>query len=214
MDNPTLSEARTRSPDWLFWLSWVSASTAAILLGFGIIYALIFIAKAVLPGINEDRLFGGLTFPILATVVGASQWLVLRTRVSRSGWWILATGVGMLVGMALGRGVVQSISPITGQQWDPDSQSGLLVLYVLIGLSLALAQLPILWRCVTAFALWPLVSVVGWLVLGLIMGKSIDRTSDILALGAVPAAFTGFGLIWLIRTPSDQPNSAPQKLDR
>jgi hypothetical protein len=69
MDNPTPPVARTRSPDWLFWLSWVVASTAAILLGFGIIYASIFLAKAILPGTNEDRLMGGLMFPVLATVL-------------------------------------------------------------------------------------------------------------------------------------------------
>jgi hypothetical protein len=205
MGNPTLPGTRTRSPGWLFWLSWMAASTAAILLGFGIIYASIFIAKTVLPGINEDRLFGGLMFPILATVLGASQWFVLRTRIPKSGWWIPATGVGMLVGMALGGGVVQAISHLTGRQWDVDFQPGLLVLYVLVGFSLALAQLPVLWRHITGFALWLLASMVGWLALGLIMGKSIDRMSDILALGAVPAAFTGFGLMWLIRTPRSQP---------
>jgi len=201
MDNPTLSETRTRAPDWLFWLSWVAVSTAAILLGFGIMYAVIGLAKAVLAGINEDRLFGNLMFPVLATVLGAFQWRVLRTRISRSGWWVLATGAGVLVAVALGGGVVQAISRTTGRQWDWDFQPDVLVVYGLIGFSLALAQLPILWRHIKSSALWLLISVVGWLVLGLIIGKTIDRTTDILALGAVPAAFTGFGLIWLIRTP-------------
>ena len=101
MDSATPSGRQTHAPDWLFWLSWVAASTAAILLGFGIMYALIFLAKAVLPGINEDRIFGSLMFPVLATVLGALQWVVLRRRIPRSGWWILVTGVGMLVGVAL-----------------------------------------------------------------------------------------------------------------
>ena len=205
MDSATPSGRQTHAPDWLFWLSWVAASTAAILLGFGIMYALIFLAKAVLPGINEDRIFGSLMFPVLATVLDALQWVVLRRRIPRSGWWILVTGVGMLVGVALSGGVVQVISRVTGRPWNWNSQPDILVFYGIIGFALALAQLPILRRQFMGAALWLLASIVGWLILGLIIGKSIDRMSDIVALGAVPAAFTGLGLIWLTRTPRRQP---------
>jgi hypothetical protein len=204
MDQLILSDTRTRPPTRLFWLGWVAASTAAILLGFVILYVLVGLAKAVLLGVNEDRLFGFLMFPVLATVLGAGQWLVLRTRIPRSGWWVLATGVGMLIGVALASGIVQVSSRVTEQSWDWGFQPGILVLYLLIGVSLGLAQLPVLWRHITRPGLWLLTSMVGWLALGLIMGKSIDRTSDILALGAVPAAFTGLGLIWLLRTTRSQ----------
>lgn len=206
MDNPTLHDTRTGSPDWLFWLSWVAVSTAAILLGSVILYAMIFIAKAVLPDINEDRLFGGLMFPVLAIMLGLCQWFVLRTRISKSGWWILATAAGLLVGIALAGGVVQAIRHITGRQWDWEFQPGILVIYLLVGLSFALAQLPILWRHmhISGFVIWLLASIIGWLVLGFIIGKSIDRTSDVFALGAVPAVFTGFGLLWITRTPLNQ----------
>jgi hypothetical protein len=182
----------------------VAASVAAILLGFALLYALVGLAKAVLLGVNEDRLFGVLMFPVLATLLGAGQWLVLRTRIPRSGWWVLGTGVGMLIGVALGSGVVKAISLVTERPWDWGFQPGILVLYVLVGASLGLAQLPILRRHVSGSGLWLLTSIVGWLALGFIVGKSIDRTSDILALGAVPAAFTGLGLIWLLRTPRSE----------
>ena len=201
IDNPSPPVARTPSPDCVFWISWVVASTAAIFLGFGILYASTFIAEAVVPGTNEDRLMGGLMLPILGTVLGALQWLVLRARIPKSGWWVLATGVGMLGAISIAGGLVQAISRATGRQWNWDSKPEILVVYGAIGILLALAQLPILWRHFRGFAFWPLFGIVGWLVLGLIIGKSIDRTTDVYALGVVPAAFSGLGLIWLTRSP-------------
>ncbi len=45
--------------------------------------------------------------------------------------------------------------------------------------------------------LWIFASAIGWLALYLVIGKSIDRTLDMIALGAVPAMVTGFALLWL-----------------
>ncbi len=205
MDTTTPPVVRVNLDDWLFWLSWVAASTAAILIGVGIIYGSIFLAKAVVPGINEDRFMGVLIFPVLATLLGVLQWLVLRRRIPRSAWWILATVAGMLGGIALGSGFIKAILHFTGRQWNWDSTFGVLVFYWFIGYFLALAQLPILWRRIKFFAFWPLAGMLGWLALGLIIGKSIDRISDILALGTVPAAFTGLCLIWPIRTRLSPP---------
>jgi hypothetical protein len=58
-------------------------------------------------------------------------------------------------------------------------------------------QLPVLYRYIRWPPLWILASAAGWLTLGLVIGKSIDRNSDIFALGALPAAFTGLALAWL-----------------
>jgi hypothetical protein len=49
---------------------------------------------------------------------------------------------------------------------------------------------------------------IGWFILGLIVDISIDRTSDIIAVGAIPAIFTGFGLIWLMRKPCREPEQS------
>ena len=73
MGNSTLPTQRTRNADLQFWLRWVIASTAATLLGFGVVYGLIFIVKAISPSINEDRLGGGTVFPIMAMLLRVSQ---------------------------------------------------------------------------------------------------------------------------------------------
>jgi hypothetical protein len=204
MDNVSAAHGRAQSADRRFWLNWVGASTAAILLGFALLYAGILLAKIIVPSTNEDSLMTVLMFPVLATVQGALQWLVLRARIPKSGWWVLATGAGTFAAVSLAVGVVQSVSRAAGREWNWQSWPDLLALFGLIGLFLALAQLPVLWRRVRGLAIWPLVGIVGWLAVGIIMGKSIDRMTDVLALGAVPAAFTGLGLIWLTRSPQSQ----------
>jgi hypothetical protein len=48
---------------------------------------------------------------------------------------------------------------------------------------------------------WVLANVVAWVVLGLSVGKSLDRLADLVAIAAVPPAITGFVLVWLLRQP-------------
>jgi hypothetical protein len=72
--------------------------TIAILLGFVVIYGLIFLAKAISSSVNEDRLAGGIILPIMATILGVDQWLVLRSHIHKSGWWIPALIVGIVRG--------------------------------------------------------------------------------------------------------------------
>jgi hypothetical protein len=188
---------------------WVIASISAILLSFVVLYGLIIIIKVISPSINEDRLFGVLMFPVIATMFGVLQWIVLRKRIPKSGWWILATIVGLGGGVTLAIVAVQAFSDITGMEEYWDFQPGLLMLFLLIGFFLALAQLPILWRHFRGSLLWLLASMIGWLVLGLIMGGTIDRSSDVFAIGAIPAMFTGFCLIWLMRNPRITPKYSP-----
>jgi len=191
-----------------FWLMWVIASMAAILISAGVLFGMIFIAKAISPNLNEDRVFGVLMFPIIATMFGVLQWLVLRKRIPKSGWWILATIIGLGGGVALATGAVQAFSHITGMAEYWNFLPGLL-LWSLIGFFLALAQLPILWRHFRGSLLWLLASMIGWLVLGLIMGGTIDRNTDVFAFGAIPAMFTGLCLIWLMRNPRSEPETPP-----
>jgi hypothetical protein len=188
------------SLNWTFWVLWVVASTAAILVAVVVLYALIFLAKAIVPGVNEDRLFGVLMFPVLAALLGLFQWLILRRQVRRSGWWIAATVLGILVGMAVTAGIVAVWRRMLVRELNMEQLAPMVL--AVFGLSLGLAQLPVILRHIRGPALWVLASAAGWLGLGLVIGRSIDRTTDILALGAVPAVVTGLALVWLWREPS------------
>ncbi len=213
MDNTALPIPRKRNTELKFWLMWVVASTAAILTSSVVLYALILIAKAISPNINEDQVFGVIMFPIAATMLGVFQWFVLRKRIPKFGWWILATAVGLGGGIALAVVTVQAFSHITGQEEYWNYRPGLLMVFLLIGFFLALAQLPILWHHFRGSLLWLLASMIGWLVLGLIMGGTVDRNSDVLAFGAIPAIFTGLGLIWLMRNPRTKLDHSPSSMN-
>ena len=209
MDNSIIPTPRIHKTDLKFWFMWVIASTSAILISAGVIFGLIFTAKAISPSINEDRFAGGIMLPITATIFGVCQWLVLRSRISKSGWWIPATVVGLGGGIALATVAVQAFFRITGEEDNWSIQPGVLTLYVIIGFLVSLLQLPILWRHFRGSLFWLLASMIGWLVLGFIVDISIDRTSDIFAIGAIPAIFTGFCLIWLMRYPRIEPEHSP-----
>jgi hypothetical protein len=209
MDISIVPSPRTHRIELKFWLMWVVASTAAVLLSFVVLYGLIIIAKAISPSVNEDSMFGVIMFPIIATMLGVLQWFVLRKRIPKSGWWILATIVGLGGGISLAIVAVQAFSRLTGQEEYWNYQPGLLMLFLLIGFFLALPQLPILWSHFRGSLLWLLASMIGWLVLGLIMGGTIDIPSDVLAVGAIPAMFTGLCLIWLMRNPRIEPKPSP-----
>ena len=116
MDNSIISTPRNYKNDLKFWLTWVVASIAAILLSSVVLYSLIIIASAISPKLNEDRAFGVLMFPVIATMFGVLQWLVLRKRIPKSGWWILATIIGLGGGVALAVVTVQAFSHITGME--------------------------------------------------------------------------------------------------
>ena len=185
--------------DWRFMGFWIGASTGAIVVGFIILYGSIFLLKAVISGLNEDRLFGPIMFPLLSIMLGFFQWIVLRRRIAKAGWWIVATVLGLVAGIAIAAGIIQGMNSLLGVRLNSESRATLIL--AIVGFFLALGQMPVLYRHSRGWLLWLIAGTLGYLCLGLVLGKSIDRTSDIIALGAIPAAFTGLALQWLLRAP-------------
>jgi hypothetical protein len=183
--------------DWALWPWWVLASAAGIGFGFVALYAVFFAVKAVVPHLNEDRLFGWAFGPLLVLSLASAQWLVLRRRVPRSGLWILATVVGLALGVGVTAVVVGLVPSLTSPGADMRLFS--LVMLTLLGGGLGLAQLVVLRHHLRMPGLWVAINALAWLLLGLLIGKSIDRMLDVVAIGVVPAACAGLALVLLWR---------------
>jgi len=188
---------RMRSSSALFYVCWVIANMAAVLLSFGLIYAMIELTKELHLDVNEDQLAGALIFFLLSMLLGAGQWLVLRTRLSHAAWWVVATVAGILAGIYLGQSLIQASITYAGLAWNWDW--GILLFNSFIGAVMGLAQWLVLRRHVAHAALWVPITVAGWLALGAVIGKSIDTSTDLVMFGLMPAVITGAGLLWLLR---------------
>ena len=183
-----MQPARRRAFGLTDYLAWIGLSAAAVLVGMAAIYALIFAAKGVMPGLNEDRFMGWVLFAVLGGFIGAAQWLILRGRLQRAGWWILATAAGLWAGTTLAFRLTGMRLPILPYQ--------LLLGGAVTGFILGLVQLLVLRPGRRGAVIWLLASTLGWLLLTFVTGESLDRTTDLLALGAVPAALSGLALGW------------------
>jgi hypothetical protein len=192
---------------WDFWLRWVLASTIGVAVLFALIFAVAMLVGAIVGGEAEDKVpfvpFVGLSFGIM-------QWLILRRYIPRAGWWVLVSTAGWLLGF----GVLAVAEKFTENLMTRAIQSEVfaLVFFLAAGASLGILQWLVLRRHMLQAGWWVLANVVGWGILGLIVGKSLDRFTDLAAIAAAPPAITGAVLVWLLRqtfsTASDLGQSA------
>jgi hypothetical protein len=179
---------------WDFWLRWVLASTIGVAVLFALIFAVAMLVGAIVGGEAEDKVpfvpFVGLSFGIM-------QWLILRRYIPRAGWWVLVSTAGWLLGF----GVLAVAEKFTENLMTRAIQSEVfaLVFFLAAGASLGILQWLLLRRHMLRAGWWVLANVVGWGILGLIVGKSLDRFTDLAAMAAVPPAITGAVLVWLLR---------------
>jgi hypothetical protein len=165
---------------WSFWLLWVLASAAGLVLGVALegVFTIDLSAHMLLSG-GFTGVLAGLAVPG-GLVVGTCQWLVLRRELDRAGWWILASTPMLIVGQL------------------SSFYAGLTVR----GIGVGLAQWLVLRRQVHGAGSWILLCAVGWTV-GMAAGNAVYwelgwLLANALA-GAVAGAITGAGLVWLLR---------------
>jgi hypothetical protein len=165
------------------------ASAFGVSLGFAAMYAAIFLAKALVPGLNEDQVFGWAMFPVIGASLSACQAIVLHGRIPRAWRWVVATLAGFAAGIAASAAGVRAAAAMLGR--EPDAGVSAPLILTLIGACLGLAQWAVLRRRMRRPAWWIPASALGWLCLSLVIGKSISSPLDMAAVGAVPAVFTG-----------------------
>jgi len=201
MSAPLATDSGRPLRDWSFGLMWVLASAAGIGLGIGATYGLVFLVKALVPGVNEDTLGGGLIYILLASLLSFFQWLVLRGRIPRSARWFAATIAGLIIGFVFIPPVLRVIPALQGRDAQP--LLALLVM-IIIGGILGLAQWLILRRHIRISGLWVVANVLGWATASLFIGRSIDKAADMIALAVIPAVWTGLALVLLWDRPEKE----------
>jgi hypothetical protein len=185
---------RDSSTGWRLWLAWMLMSTIGMAAVFAFTSAVAMLVGAVLGGGAEDKVpfvpFVGFSF-------GVMQWLVLRRHIPRAGWWVLASTAGWIAGLGVPAVVFKVVEGVAPGAIEPEVFA--VAFFVAVGTAVGMLQWLVLRRHAPQAGWWVLASIVGWAALGLIVGKSLDRATDLVALAAVPPAITGGALVWLLR---------------
>ena len=61
-----MTDHSKHTPTWTLIVWWVEANAVGALLGFGLSFTIVFGAKRIIPGLDEDRLIGIVLIPALA----------------------------------------------------------------------------------------------------------------------------------------------------
>ncbi len=191
MEDVILQPARERTFGLGHYLAWIGGSALAVIVGMAAMYLFIYVANGVIPDFNEDHFAGYAMFAIFGAAIGVAQWLLLRGRIPRAGWWIVATTAGLWAGTTFAFRLTGMRTPVLPFQ--------LLLGGAVTGFILGAAQLLVLRPNRRGMVIWLLASALGWLLLTLVTGETLDHMTDLLALGALPAAVNGLALAWFRR---------------
>lgn len=190
-----------RKPGWFFYPAWVALSAVSIPIAWVIAWALISQVEKVVGGtiqvegqtrITEDFLSSYILLPVLGLVIGLLQYLLLRHYLPRMGWWIAATVLGLLLRLVGDRLLSRTLYDTLDSTWFG------ILMTVLIGGCMGLAQWLVLRQRVRHAAWWILANVLGWGVVGW-GAATLSNQMVIPAVGMllVPGIATSIAL-WLL----------------
>jgi uncharacterized membrane protein len=186
-------------PRWLLYPLWIIQSflciPIALLLNFIILTIITllvgdFIYVNGVRHITEDYLYMYFFIPMVSLLTGAFQSALLRRYLPRMGGWVLATAGGWLIGILL------ALMP-GWLNWRNDYQN-LDLVFLLMGLAIGIAQWLLLQRRLSRAGWWIAANVVGWGLLALLTGDTLDGLG-LLALGLLPASVTAAALALLMK---------------
>ena len=188
-----------KKPEWFFYPSWIVLTVLCVPIAFVIDLAILkvitklvgdFIYVDGVQHITEDSLSMYTFVPIVGLLTGLLQYGLLRHYLPRMGWWVLATTAGWLLGVLL---IV-----ISGRHnfWTYESFD-IEAAFIVLGLSIGLAQWLLLGRRLPRAGWWIGATVVGWGLLSLVTGDALDQFG-LLAMGFLPACVTAVLLALLM----------------
>lgn len=202
-DNMEALPAVLHKPEWSFYLGWIVLTALCV----PIAYILsIFILKLItsmigdfvyvngVRHITEDYLVMYVLFPAVSLLTGAMQYGLLRHHLPRMGWWVLATVAGWLLGMLL-------IALPSWLGWMDTPLNNLDLILLIMGLAIGVTQWALLRRRLARAGWWIAATALGWGLLGLVTGKSLNQYG-LITLGLVPACVTAVMLALLMNRVS------------
>jgi hypothetical protein len=194
-----------KKPEWFFFPAWILLSVLSVLFALGVTLVLLrlmidFIGSYIyvdgVRHITEDYLFMKVVLPAYSLITGLLQYALLRRYIPRLGWWVLATAGGWLLGVVL----ISCISWIITYFWPNKlvfNPRAIDSAFIFIGFSVGIGQWFLLRRRLPRAGWWIVANIVGWGLLGLITGPTLDQY-DLLVLASLPASVTAAVLIWLM----------------
>jgi hypothetical protein len=194
-----------KKPEWFFFPIWIILQVLSIIITFGLTLVILkviitFVGSYIyvdgVQHITEDYLFMRIVLPAYSLITGLLQYGLLRRYIPHMGWWVLATAGGWLLGVVL----ISGLSWITALLWPNklifDSRavdSG----FILLGFSVGIGQWFLLRRRLPRAGWWIIANMLGWGLLSLITGPTLDQY-DLLLVGLLPGSVTAAALFWLM----------------
>jgi hypothetical protein len=189
-----MPDHRDSSVGWDFLLQWVLVSTIGVAALLALFFAVVMLVGAIVGGEAEDKVP---FVPFIGFSFGIMQWLILRRYMPRAGWWVLVSTLGWILGFGVLALADKFAENLVTSAIQPEVSA--LVFFLAAGALVGILQWLVLRRHMLQAGWWVLANVVGWGILGLIVGKSLDRFTDLAAMAAVPPAITGAVLVLLLR---------------
>jgi hypothetical protein len=156
-------------PKWFFYPAWVALSAISTPIAAAIAWLLVAGVETLVGGtiqvagqtrITEDYLSSYILLPALGLLAGFLQYLLLRRHLPRMRWWIVATVAGLLLGHVGGRLLYHPLHGSLRSTWFA------VLMTLLIGASVGIAQWLVLRQRVRHAIWWVLANAVGWGVVG------------------------------------------------
>ena len=206
--NIEILPANLKKPERSFYLGWIVLTSLCVPIAYFLsIITLKIITNIVgdyvfvngVRHITEDYLAMYVLVPSMSLLTGALQYGLLRQYLTRMGWWVFVTVAGWFLGVLL-------IVLPSWLGWTDAPLNNLDLIFLVMGLSIGMAQWLLLRRRLARAGWWIAANVVGWGLLGLItLGNALGQYG-LFTLGLLPACATATVLALLMnQAPPTEP---------